>query len=133
MAGPGAVGSGRVTGAKAPISGRMTGKSSRRAASPRGHGRTMQSTALTTQERDAVAEAMRCALELHKQGILDQAEGLYAGVLKLAPDHVEALHFLGVLKNQQGHVEEALALTAAALELNSGWVDLLVNHALILN
>jgi tetratricopeptide (TPR) repeat protein len=93
----------------------------------------MHSTVLTAQERDAVAEAMRCALELHKRGILDQAEGLYAGVLRLAPDHVEALHFLGVLKNQQGAVEEALALTAAALELNSGWVDLLVNHALILN
>jgi tetratricopeptide (TPR) repeat protein len=74
-----------------------------------------------------------CALELHKRGILDQAEGLYTGVLRLAPDHVEALHFLGVLKNQQGAVEEALALTAAALELNSGWVDLLVNHALINN
>jgi tetratricopeptide (TPR) repeat protein len=93
----------------------------------------MHGTVLTTQERDAVAEAMRCALELHKRGILEQAEGLYAGVLRLAPDHVEALHFLGVLKNQQGAVEEALALTAAALELNSGWVDLLVNHALILN
>jgi tetratricopeptide (TPR) repeat protein len=93
----------------------------------------MQSTALTTQEREAVAEALRYALELHWRGILDKAEGLYTGILKLAPDHVEALHFLGVLKNQQGAVEEALALTAAALELNSGWVELLVNHALILN
>jgi hypothetical protein len=78
-------------------------ESSLGAASRRGAGgKAMHSTVLTAQERDAVAEAMRCALELHKRGILDQAEGLDAGVLRLAPDHVEALHFLGVLKNQQG-------------------------------
>jgi tetratricopeptide (TPR) repeat protein len=89
---------------------------------------TMHGTALSAEERNAVTTAMQYALELHRKGILDQAEGLYSGVLKLAPDRVEALHFLGVLKNQQGRPEEALALIAAALELNSGWVQLLTSR-----
>jgi tetratricopeptide (TPR) repeat protein len=93
----------------------------------------MQNTALTDQERDAISSAMHYALELQKKGILDQAERLYIGVLKLAPDHVEALNGLGVLKNQQGHVEEALQLMAAAVEINSSWAMLLVNYGFVLN
>jgi tetratricopeptide (TPR) repeat protein len=93
----------------------------------------MPDAALTNPEREAVAKAMHYAVELHNRGFLDQADGLYTGVLKLAPDHVEALHFLGVLRNQQGRVEEALALISSALALNAGWLALLVNYALVLN
>jgi tetratricopeptide (TPR) repeat protein len=93
----------------------------------------MQNAALSDQEREAVASAMRYGLELHKRGALDQAGALYAGVLKLAPRHVEALHYLGVIKNQQGHVEEALDLMATALELNAGWAQMHTNYAFMLN
>jgi tetratricopeptide (TPR) repeat protein len=93
----------------------------------------METKALSNQEHDAVSNAMHYALELHRKGILDQAERLYAGVLKLAPRHVEALHFLGVLKNQQGNTHEALSLMASALEINSGWAQLHVNYAFVLN
>lgn len=93
----------------------------------------MEQLALTDEERDAVYKAMDYAQELHRRGILDQAEKLYAGVLKLAPNHAQALNFLGVLKQQQGHVDEALELMAAAFEINSSWTQLLVNYAYVLN
>jgi tetratricopeptide (TPR) repeat protein len=93
----------------------------------------MQNQSLTKQEDEAIANAIHYGLELHRNGILDQAESLYTGVLKLAPGHGEALHFLGVLRNQQGHVEEALELMAAAAAVNAGWTELHVNYALALN
>jgi len=92
----------------------------------------MSDVALSVREREAITDAVHYAVELQNRGYLDQAEGLYRGVLKLAPNHVEALHFLGVLKNQQGQIQEALDFISTALALNSSWVQLIVNYAMVL-
>lgn len=65
----------------------------------------------------SLADVMNMALQLQKQGMLDAAEELYGRVLEAFPDHVDALHFLGVSRYQRGSAEEALALVRRALAL----------------
>jgi len=66
---------------------------------------------------------MNMALQLQKQGMLDAADELYGRVLQAFPDHVDALHFLGVSRHQRGHAEEALALVTRALTLAPDHAD----------
>jgi predicted O-linked N-acetylglucosamine transferase (SPINDLY family) len=58
------------------------------------------------------------AFQLHQQGQLEQAEALYAELLKEQPHHIDALHFSGVLANQLGHAQRAVDLISLALEIN---------------
>jgi len=63
-----------------------------------------------------LAQTVRQALSLHRQGRLAEAERLYRAALAQQPRQFEALHFLGVLRLQQGDAQEALALLRAAAE-----------------
>jgi len=60
-------------------------------------------------------EALQQAVALHHQGRLDEAERLYRAILEQDPGEINALHLLGVLRQQQGKAEAALALLARAL------------------
>ncbi len=79
------------------------------------------------------AQAIRQAAALHQQGLLDRAEAIYRDVLKVAPDNFDALHLLGVLRQQQGRSAEALKLIAAALKRNSASADALSNYGVVLD
>jgi predicted O-linked N-acetylglucosamine transferase (SPINDLY family)/ADP-heptose:LPS heptosyltransferase len=57
------------------------------------------------------------ALQYHQQGQLDQAEALYQAVLQQQADHIDALHFSGVLAHQRGQEQRAIELISRALEL----------------
>jgi predicted TPR repeat methyltransferase len=57
----------------------------------------------------------RAALHV-RSGELAPAEQLLAGVLAEAPGHLDARHFLGVLRHEQGRSDEALALIGGVLE-----------------
>ena len=57
------------------------------------------------------------AIELHRAHRLREAEPLYAGVLAAAPDHPDALHFLGVLRHSQNASAEAVSLIRRSLAL----------------
>jgi predicted TPR repeat methyltransferase len=61
---------------------------------------------------DAVAEAIR----VHQQGFAKAAAEIYDRVLKVKPDHVDALHFLGVAALQLGHPKEATDLIRESLK-----------------
>lgn len=63
-----------------------------------------------------IQKAIQQAVGFHKQGKLKDAERLYQAVLKLRPDHFDALHLLGVLRAQQGSPQEAVKLISHALE-----------------
>ena len=65
-------------------------------------------------------------------GLLDDAERLYAGILKLVPEHFDAMHLLGVVHQQRGDSDEALQLIGAALELNAASADAFANHGKVL-
>ena len=71
-------------------------------------------------EQKAIAQAIEAGVALHRRGLLDDAERLYAGILKLAPKHFDAMHLLGVVHQQRGDSDKALQLIGAALELEYG-------------
>ena len=57
------------------------------------------------------------AIALHRSDRLREAEPLYAAVLADAPDHPDALHFLGILRHRQNASAEAVALIRRSLAL----------------
>jgi tetratricopeptide (TPR) repeat protein len=79
-----------------------------------------------------LAQALQQAVALHQQGRLDDAEKIYARILKSAPSHFDALHLLGALRLQTGKVGEAYRLLAAALEVEPRSADALTNLGLAL-
>jgi protein O-GlcNAc transferase len=56
------------------------------------------------------------ALALHQQGKYAGARRLYKEVLRNQPRHFEALHFLGLVEAQTGHVEKAERIIRQALK-----------------
>jgi predicted TPR repeat methyltransferase len=65
----------------------------------------------------SIPDALRLATALHRAGHVDDAQVLYQRVLDLAPEHPDALHFMGMLAHDQGRREDALALISRSVEL----------------
>ncbi|MEI6706792.1 MAG: tetratricopeptide repeat protein [Methylococcales bacterium] len=79
---------------------------------------TKKTTAPTQETRPhSNTDIFQQALSLHQQGQLEQAEVLYEQHLKNQPQHIDALHFLGVLVNQRGQSQRAVELISQALEI----------------
>ena len=57
------------------------------------------------------------AIEAHRRGDLDAAEGDYRAALDAAPEHPYALHYLGVVDYQRGRPADALPRLTAAVAL----------------
>jgi tetratricopeptide (TPR) repeat protein len=83
-------------------------------------------------EQKAINRAIQTGIALHQRGLLDDAERLYAGILKLAPRNFDALHLLGVIHQQRGDSDKALQLIGAALALDNASADAFNNHARVL-
>jgi len=67
---------------------------------------------------DATPEdAIKIAIELHQSGDTDGAAAIYEKILKVLPNHVDALNFLGIAEHQRGKIDRALALMQRAAEL----------------
>lgn len=60
------------------------------------------------------------ALELHAAGRLAEAEGVYRDILAADPRHIDAQHYLGVLRHQQGDTQDGVAIIMRALEADAG-------------
>ena len=80
-----------------------------------------------------IPRAIHQALELHHQGRIAEAERLYAAVLAVRPDHVDALQMLGLIKLSRGDAVAALRLISAAMQLRPKSPQILLNHGLVLN
>lgn len=72
------------------------------------------------------------AIALHQRGQLANAEKLYRNVLRARPNHVEARHFFGILRFQQGRADEALVLIAAALDAKPDYPEAHYNRGNVL-
>jgi tetratricopeptide (TPR) repeat protein len=79
-----------------------------------------------------LAQVLDQAADLHRKGNLAAAESLYLQLLAARSDHLDALHLLGILRYQQGRLDEALALIGAALQKNPGFAPALLNQGLVL-
>jgi tetratricopeptide (TPR) repeat protein len=77
--------------------------------------------------------ALREAETLHRQGRLEEAERIYAAIVACMPDHFDALHLLGVLRQEQSRPAEALSLIAAALRLNARSAEAHTNYGVVLD
>jgi protein O-GlcNAc transferase len=73
--------------------------------------------------------SLQRAMALHQQDRLDEAAILYRAVLERAPGEVNALHLLGVLRQQQGNGEEALVLIGQALAVAPAVAPIHNNYA----
>ncbi|TAL04548.1 MAG: glycosyltransferase family 41 protein [Rhodospirillaceae bacterium] len=62
-------------------------------------------------------ELLHKGMRLHQENQFDEAAAIYGEILALCPLHFNALHLLGVLRNQTGHPDEAIRLITAALEI----------------
>jgi tetratricopeptide (TPR) repeat protein len=62
-----------------------------------------------------VAERFAAALSHHQAGRLAEAESLYRQICAIEPDHVDSLHYLGVLAGQMGRNDIAIDLIGRAL------------------
>ncbi|MES2262825.1 MAG: tetratricopeptide repeat protein [Pseudomonadota bacterium] len=60
------------------------------------------------------------AVALHQRGDLQQAETLYAAVLRREPRNFDALNLMGVLARQGGATEDAIALIRQAIAADPG-------------
>jgi len=83
-------------------------------------------------QRKLIDKALQAAVSLHQQRDFAKAEQLYVGILQIAPGSFDALHLLGVLRQQQGRDSEGLALIEKALALEPHAIRALANRAAIL-
>src|SRR5262252_9196438 len=77
-------------------------------------------------------EALIIAIQLQKNEQLAEAEAVYSRILKLAPNHGQALHYAGVLAYQQGRATEATVLIEKSLELMPDQPDYYNNLGIVL-
>ncbi len=70
-----------------------------------------------------IAEALAAAFQHHQAGELDQAEQLYGHILRVQPDHVDALHLLGLVCHQTNRHEQAVAYLHQALRLKPDFAE----------
>lgn len=68
----------------------------------------------------SVQEELQAALAHHQAGRLAQAEPIYRQILSRAPQHPDALHFLGLLAHQTGKHAAAIDLIGQSLQVNPG-------------
>ena len=65
----------------------------------------------------SIDDAMQLATHLHRAGARAAAFEVYRRVLALAPNHADALHFMGLLAHEQGAHADAVRLMAHSVEL----------------
>jgi tetratricopeptide (TPR) repeat protein len=75
------------------------------------------------QPRSRLSPAFRRARSTHDRGDLDQAERLYAEILRRDPGHFDALHLLAMLNHQRGRHDAAARLLRAALRIDGARAD----------
>lgn len=75
---------------------------------------------------------IQMAMDLHRQGRLNEAETHYRSLLAQSPSQFELLHLFGILKLQQGNLSEAQTLISKAVEINPSSPDARSNLVAVL-
>jgi predicted TPR repeat methyltransferase len=78
------------------------------------------------------ANLLAAAIKKHQEGQPEEAAKIYREILSSSPDHIDALHFLGVAEHQLGRSERALEHINRALEQMPDHPDALNNRGNIL-
>ena len=78
-------------------------------------------------------DALSLGIDMLRMGAFEDAERLYRTLREIAPDDPNVLHFSGVLAQQQGRSEEAIALVERSLQLQSDQADWHSNLGILYN
>ena len=68
--------------------------------------------------KSPLARNLQAAVDHHRAGRFDDAEGLYNEILATHPEQPDALHFLGVLAGQRGAPDAAIDYLTRAIAVN---------------
>jgi tetratricopeptide (TPR) repeat protein len=79
------------------------------------------------QQPDEITARFKRAIELQRQGALEEAAAEYRAVIKSAPSYAEAHANLGAVMSRLGRYDEAIAGYEAALRLNPQLTPVLLN------
>jgi protein O-GlcNAc transferase len=66
---------------------------------------------------DSLSAELKRAVEFHRTGQVDRAEGVYLNILKAIPEQSEVLHLLGVIAHQKGNNDKAEKMINRAVQL----------------
>jgi predicted TPR repeat methyltransferase len=67
-----------------------------------------------------ISQALAIAVQHHQAGRLQAAEQIYRQILAVEPNHVDAIHLLGVVAHQSGNNEMAVKYIQRAIALGGG-------------
>jgi Flp pilus assembly protein TadD len=70
-----------------------------------------------------VGELFQRGFSDHQSGRLTAAEAAYRQVLVIQPDHVDALHLLGVIAHQEGAKDQAVRYMRRAIALHADFAE----------
>ena len=87
----------------------------------------MKSKAVDKRSRADLDREVFNAFQKHRFGQFDEAFAVYSDVLKIMPEHEDALHYLGLLAQQSGKTEDAAKLIRRSLQIKPENPDAL-NH-----
>lgn len=84
-------------------------------------------------QADVIATKLRSAIVCHQQNQFLEASRLYQKILKLDPDHFDALQYLAAICIHSGHFQEAEALFGKAIRVNPDMPILHSNYGSVLH
>jgi tetratricopeptide (TPR) repeat protein len=79
-----------------------------------------------------IDQTLQTAVQHHHAGRLADAERGYRQILAAKPGHPDALHLLGVLAGQAGHLDHAIDLIGRATRVNPEFADAFANLGRVL-
>eukprot|EP00913_Durusdinium_trenchii_P035248 g32978.t1 len=69
----------------------------------------------------SIAESLQVAVTAHQAGDLPKAETIYHEIIRIDPQHADALHLLGVVANARNQHSDAVGFISRAIESNGGF------------
>src|ERR1041385_4395488 len=78
------------------------------------------------------AQSIKTALKHHNANRLPEAEAIYREILKMEPEHADALHLLGIIANRVGRSDAAVKLFRRSLASKPNRPEVFINLAVAL-
>ncbi len=72
-------------------------------------------------------EAIRIAMQLHRESRFEEAQNLYEQLIKAVPEHPDVLHFYGILKHQMGDTDAGVEMIRESIERAPDYADFHIN------
>uniref|UniRef100_Q3ATU8 TPR repeat n=1 Tax=Chlorobium chlorochromatii (strain CaD3) TaxID=340177 RepID=Q3ATU8_CHLCH len=92
---------------------------------------TDNKVAVSHKATKAIQALLKEAIKLHQSGKQNEAAICYKNIIQLQPNHVDALHLLGVVAFQKEQYNEALNLLNQAIALNTDFASAYFNRGLV--